>query len=81
MELFETETYIYNNLALTCIGAVIIIAAIIFHQINPALTFACFMFYSLPGPVFGIMRKRREKLFRKKFGNVPVVGPELGSES
>ena len=78
VEEFETVTYIYNNLIVTFVGVAVIIAAVIFYLVTPRLTFIGCSFYWLLGPLFAIVGKRREKLFHKKFGNMPE--PVLGDE-
>jgi len=68
VEEFETATYIYNNLILTFVGIVVIIAGVILYLLNPMLTFLGCSFYGLSGVLFPIVGKRREKLFQKKSG-------------
>jgi uncharacterized membrane protein len=80
IEAFETRSYIYDNLAITCIGIVIILAAVVAHSINPGNTFICFIFYGTIGPVMAVVGRTRAKIFRKKFGNIPIEEPQRGSE-
>jgi uncharacterized membrane protein len=80
VEVFETKSYLYDNIALTCVGLVIILVAIIGHSIDVNATFMCFAFYWIIGPVMAILGRTRKKIFKRKFGNIPIEEPELGSE-
>lgn len=79
-EIFETVSYIYHGIAFVSIGIVIVLVAVIANRISVQYSFVCFMFYGLIGPVMSVLGRKRDKLFHKKFGKIPVSEPELGAE-
>jgi hypothetical protein len=80
IEQFETRTFMYSNVGLALAGVIVILAAIVLNYINVGLTFGCFVFFGVAGPVVGGINAKRAKLFHKKFGNLPMTEPHHGAD-
>ncbi len=76
IEIFETRTSIFMFLGITCVGILLLIVALFTGRNG----FVSMGLYSLIGPVMMIVSGRRDKLFRKKFGNAPMEEPHLGTD-
>jgi len=74
-EIFETKTYLYIHLYPAFVGTAITIFALVGGKYAG---FAMVGWSLMAG--MGIFGVRREKLFKKKFGNTPMVEPHLAEE-
>lgn len=79
-EIYETRTFMYTNLLISAIGLLIGVVAIFLNSLDPKATWGCFAGYALIGLVDKFLNKTREKVYHKKFGNIPIEEPHLAEE-
>jgi uncharacterized membrane protein len=80
VEVFETVSLIIGFTIPTIVSALAVLIAYVERNNGPDKIDYCFMAYALLGIFMPLLGNRRDKLFKKKFGNVPLKEPERNPE-
>ena len=73
MEEFETRTHIYINVLMAIYALVMMAVGVILNHINRGLTFAGLILFSFIGIPISMLAKRRARMFKARFGDLPMA--------
>lgn len=76
IEVFETRTSALIFMGISSVGVVLMLITLV----SGKNAFISMPFYGLIGIVMSVLSGKRDKLFRKQFGDVPMVEPERNPE-
>lgn len=79
-ETFETVTTIWSNIFPACVASLAVVAAYNLRNEDPSKITVSYLAYGLLGIIMPLYDKMRDRAFKKKFGNVPVVDFEHNPE-
>jgi len=80
VETFETSSFAIGYLIPACVSCIALFIAFLERNSGPDKINTCYLAYALLGIFMPLFDSRRKKLYKKKFGNIPMAEPEHSPE-